>query len=54
MQMLGEHAVGTTAPVQRPQHLELDSGAARTDAHRFYEREGTVWPSKSFAYRLDG
>ena len=35
-------------------HLELDSGAARTDAHRFYEREGAVWPSKSFAYRLDG
>ena len=31
-------------------HLELDSGAARTDAHRFYEREGAVWPSKSFAW----
>ena len=34
-------------------HLELDSGEARTDAHRFYEREGGVWPSKSFTFQLD-
>ena len=26
-------------------HLELDSGEARTDAHRFYEREGPSWRS---------
>lgn len=35
-------------------HLELDSGAARTDAHRFYEREGAVWPSRSFTFLLEG
>ena len=33
-------------------HLELDSGDARTDAHRFYEREGTSWTSRCFAYEL--
>lgn len=31
-------------------HLELDSGAARTDAHRFYEREGPDWESKAYAW----
>ena len=31
-------------------HLELDSGAARTDAHRFYEREGARDPSLSFGW----
>lgn len=31
-------------------HLELDSGAARTDAHRFYEREGARNPSLSFGW----
>lgn len=31
-------------------HLELDSGEARTDAHRFYEREGPAWRSLCFAY----
>ena len=34
-------------------HLELDSGEARADAHRFYEREGAIWPSKSFTWLLD-
>lgn len=34
-------------------HLELDSGMARPDAHRFYEREGAIWPSKSFTWLLD-
>ncbi len=29
-------------------HLELDSGLARTDAHRFYEREAPV--SRSICY----
>ena len=33
-------------------HLELDSGMSRTDAHRFYEREGPSWVSKSFAWEL--
>lgn len=35
-------------------HLELDSGAARVDAHRFYEREGARGGSISFGwYGLD-
>ena len=33
-------------------HLELDSGFARTDAHRFYEREGPSWDSRSFGWLL--
>jgi GNAT superfamily N-acetyltransferase len=33
-------------------HLELDSGDARADAHRFYEREGPSWTSRSFAWEL--
>ncbi|HEY7150876.1 MAG TPA: GNAT family N-acetyltransferase [Solirubrobacterales bacterium] len=33
-------------------HLELDSGLARTDAHRFYEREGGSRQSYSFAWEL--
>lgn len=39
---------------QGASHLELDSGEARHDAHRFYEREGAVWPSKQFTWLLDG
>jgi GNAT superfamily N-acetyltransferase len=31
-------------------HLELDSGEARTDAHRFYEREGAHGRSLSFGW----
>jgi GNAT superfamily N-acetyltransferase len=31
-------------------HLELDSGQARTDAHRFYEREGSQNRSFSFGW----
>jgi GNAT superfamily N-acetyltransferase len=34
-------------------HLELDSAEARADAHRFYVREGAVWPSKQFTWLLD-
>ncbi len=34
-------------------HLELDSGAARRDAHRFYEREGPDWRSNQYAWVLD-
>jgi GNAT superfamily N-acetyltransferase len=33
-------------------HLELDSALARTDAHRFYEREGSEYKSFSFGWRL--
>jgi GNAT superfamily N-acetyltransferase len=33
-------------------HLELDSGDARTDAHRFYERERPSWTARQFAWEL--
>jgi GNAT superfamily N-acetyltransferase len=33
-------------------HLELDSGTARTDAHRFYEREGPSWDGKQYSWVL--
>lgn len=33
-------------------HLELDSALARTDAHRFYEREGAQYRSFSFGWQL--
>lgn len=33
-------------------HLELDSGLARVDAHRFYEREGAARQSYSFGWEL--
>ncbi|MBA2346880.1 MAG: GNAT family N-acetyltransferase [Solirubrobacterales bacterium] len=33
-------------------HLELDSGDARTDAHRFYEREQPSWTGRQFAWSL--
>jgi GNAT superfamily N-acetyltransferase len=33
-------------------HLELDSGDARVDAHRFYEREAPSWTSRCFAWEL--
>ena len=33
-------------------HLELDSATARTDAHRFYEREQPSWSSVSFGWVL--
>jgi GNAT superfamily N-acetyltransferase len=33
-------------------HLELDSALARTDAHRFYEREGADYRSYSFGWEL--
>lgn len=34
-------------------HLELDSAQARTDAHRFYMREGSQPPSLSFRWELN-
>lgn len=33
-------------------HLELDSGEARTDAHRFYEREEPSWTGLQYAWAL--
>ena len=33
-------------------HLELDSADTRTDAHRFYEREGAEYRSASFGWTL--
>jgi GNAT superfamily N-acetyltransferase len=33
-------------------HLELDSALARTDAHRFYDREGADYRSFSFGWTL--
>lgn len=33
-------------------HLELDSGLGRTDAHRFYEREGAAPQSYCFGWVL--
>ena len=33
-------------------HLELDSGDARPDAHRFYEREHPSWTSRCFGWQL--
>jgi GNAT superfamily N-acetyltransferase len=33
-------------------HLELDSALTRTDAHRFYDREGAEYRSFSFGWRL--
>jgi GNAT superfamily N-acetyltransferase len=35
-------------------HLELDSGDGRVDAHRFYRREGASWESRGFGWVLDG
>jgi hypothetical protein len=32
--------------------LQLDSAMARTDAHRFYEREQPSWRSLSFGWEL--
>jgi GNAT superfamily N-acetyltransferase len=33
-------------------HLELDSGDARVDAHRFYRREQPTWESRCFSWIL--
>ena len=33
-------------------HLELDSSLTRTDAHRFYDREGPSWKSYCYAWEL--
>jgi GNAT superfamily N-acetyltransferase len=33
-------------------HLKLDSSVARTDAHRFYEREKPSWRAISYSWEL--
>jgi GNAT superfamily N-acetyltransferase len=33
-------------------HLELDSGEARTDAHRFYDRERPSWRGYQYSWLL--
>jgi GNAT superfamily N-acetyltransferase len=33
-------------------HLELDSGEARADAHRFYEREEPAWRGYQYSWEL--
>jgi GNAT superfamily N-acetyltransferase len=33
-------------------HLELDSGEARSDAHRFYEREQPAWKGLQYTWTL--
>jgi len=33
-------------------HVELDSGAARKEAHRFYEREGPSWTGMQYSWWL--
>lgn len=43
-------AVRSWAAERGASHLELDSGDARTDAHRFYEREGPAWTSRQFSW----
>ena len=37
---------------QGASHLELDSGEARADAHRFYDRERPSWRSINFGWEL--
>ena len=34
-------------------HLELDSGIARTDAHRFYESRNPSWTGMQYAWWLE-
>jgi GNAT superfamily N-acetyltransferase len=44
------HAAREWAQAAGATHLELDSGLARTDAHRFYEREGATRQSYTFGW----
>ena len=45
-------STATSASQRGATHLELDSALARTDAHRFYEREGSEYKSFSFGWTL--
>lgn len=46
------HAAKDWARERGATHLELDSGDARHDAHRFYERENPSWTSRQFSWLL--
>jgi GNAT superfamily N-acetyltransferase len=46
------HATKEWARAAGATHLELDSGLARQDAHRFYEREGGTRQSYTFGWEL--
>lgn len=46
-------AAGNWAAGRGATHLELDTGEARTDAQRFYERRGPAWRTISYAFLLD-
>ena len=48
------HAAKEWARSAGATHLELDSGLARSDAHRFYEREGGTRQSYTFGWDLSG
>ena len=45
-------AAALAAALARRDHLELDSGEARADAHPFYEREQPTWKSICFGWAL--
>lgn len=47
------HAAGDWGRAHGATHLELDSGTAREQAHRFYEREGPDWTGKQYAWSLE-
>ena len=47
-------AAGSWAAARGATHLELDTGEARTDAQRFYERLRPAWRSISYAWLLEG
>ena len=46
------HAAMAWARERGATHYELDSALTRTDAHRFYEREGAEYKSYSFGWTL--
>lgn len=46
------HAAKEWAQTAGATHLELDSGLAREDAHRFYERDGGTRQSYTFGWEL--
>jgi GNAT superfamily N-acetyltransferase len=46
-------AARTWGRERKATHLELDSGEARDDAHRFYERQRPDWEGRQYAWRLE-
>jgi GNAT superfamily N-acetyltransferase len=54
-QGIGARLLGTArawGATRGASHLKLDSGEGRTDAHRFYEREGPAGRSISYTWEL--